>query len=363
MKSADRLDSILVRPVVVPIKRPLRTGGGDVTKAPLVLVDLTTSSGVTGRCYLFAIAPFNLKPLAELVRNLFEVVKGSDLVPLRVYETLRRRLALPGTHGLAGMALSGIDMAAWDALARSAGVPLARLLGATPRPLRTYNSNGLGLMSPEEAAAEAIELLEGGFTAMKVRVGRPEAKDDVTAVRAVRKALPETVEVMADFNQALGLSEALHRGRLLDAENCLLWIEEPIRADNFAGSAQLAAELVTPIQIGENFASPQQMLEALRQKACDYVMPDVQRIGGVTGWLHAAALAAAAEIPFSSHLFPEYSAHLLCATPTCHWLEYMDWANPVLAEPFPIGSGEIHIPDRPGSGIEWDEDAVRRYAA
>lgn len=358
----DRLASIAVRPVVVPIKRPLRTGGGDVTRAPLVLIDLTTSSGAVGRAYLFAIGPWNLKPLAELVRGLFDLVTGAELAPTAIHETLRRRLALPGTHGLAGMALSGIDMAAWDAFAKLAGLPLARLLGGTAREVPAYNSNGLGLIEPEAAAAEAVELAHG-FSAVKLRLGRKEATDDLAALRAVRSALPAGVQLMCDFNQSLTVAEAIRRGRMLDAENCLVWIEEPVRADDFAGNARIAAALRTPVQIGENFASPQQMLEALRQSACDYVMPDVQRIGGVTAWMQAAALAAAAEVEFSSHLFPEYSAHLLAATPTRHWLEYMDWADPIIAEPFTPRNGAFAIPDRPGCGIEWNEDAVKRYAA
>jgi mandelate racemase len=92
-------------------------------------------------------------------------------------------------------------------------------------------------------------------------------------------------------------------------------------------------------------------------------MPDVQRIGGVTGWMRASALAHAHGIDMSSHLFPEFSVHLLGVTPTCHWLEYMDWAAPVLREPLRVKDGVVRIPDRPGAGLAWDEAAVERYAA
>jgi mandelate racemase len=103
------------------------------------------------------------------------------------------------------------------------------------------------------------------------------------------------------------------------------------------------------------------MEEALSAGACDYVMPDLARIGGVTGWMQAAGIAAARGVETSSHLFPEVSAHLLAATPTCHFLEYVDWANPILQEPLAIMDGHAVVPDRPGSGLAWDEDAVRRY--
>jgi mandelate racemase len=83
----------------------------------------------------------------------------------------------------------------------------------------------------------------------------------------------------------------------------------------------------------------------------------------VTGWIRAAALAQSAGLEMSSHLFPEVSAHLLAATPTCHWLEYVDWADALLTEPLRIENGHAILSDRPGSGIEWNEGAIARYAA
>ena len=166
---------------------------------------------------------------------------------------------------------------------------------------------------------------------------------------------------MVDFNQALTVAEAIRRGRMIDEEGGVHWIEEPVRADDFAGCARVAGEVATPIQIGENFMGPEQMAQALAAGACDYVMPDAERIGGVTGWLRAAALAQGAGVEMSSHLFPEVSAHLLAVTPTAHWLEYVDWADAVLAEPARLEDGHVIIPDRPGSGIAWNESAVQRY--
>jgi mandelate racemase len=106
---------------------------------------------------------------------------------------------------------------------------------------------------------------------------------------------------------------------------------------------------------------PEQMAQALAAGACDYAMPDAQRIGGVTGWMRAAALAQGAGMEMSSHLFPEVSCHLLAATPTCHWLEYVDWADPALKQPCELRDGHVVIPTRPGCGIEWNETAVEKY--
>jgi mandelate racemase len=178
--------------------------------------------------------------------------------------------------------------------------------------------------------------------------------------RAVRRRLPDGVALMTDYNQALSVAEAIARGRALDGEG-IYWIEEPVRHDDYRGCARIARTLVTPVQIGENFSGLQAMATALAAGASDYVMPDLERIGGVTGRQRAAALAMAAGIEMSSHLFPEVSAHLLATTPTRHWLEYTDWATPILVEPLRIEGGMAIVSDRPGAGLVWDDAAVNRF--
>jgi mandelate racemase len=195
---------------------------------------------------------------------------------------------------------------------------------------------------------------------MKLRLGYPTLAEDLAAVHAVRRRLPDGTALMVDYNQALSLEEALVRGRALDGEG-LVWLEEPIRHDDYAGAAMLARELKVPIQIGENFSLVAGMRTALDANACDLVMPDLERIGGVSGWQAAAALAAERGIRMSSHLYSEVSAHLLAVTPTCHFLEYTDWADKVVQEPLRIVGGEAVIADRPGNGLAWNAQAVERY--
>jgi mandelate racemase len=354
------LRAIRARGVNVPMKLPLGTSAGTLRSAPLLLVDLETEEGVTGHSYLFCYLPAAAPAISALLQEIERAVKGERVSPAEHWGKLARRFKLIGVQGIVRMAMSAFDVAGWDALALAAGKPLAAFLGGALRRIRTYNSNGLGLMAPEAAADEAEKLLDGGFRAVKLRLGHPTLRADLAAVRAVRKRLPETVELMVDFNQALSLDEALVRGRAIDSEG-ITWIEEPIRHDAFRGSAELARELATPVQLGENFSLPEQMAEALAVRACDFVMPDLERIGGVTGWQRAAKIAAEQKRPMSSHLFPETSAHLLAVTPTRHYLEYVDWAAPILGEPLKIVDGEAVIPDRPGTGVSWNEEAVKRY--
>jgi mandelate racemase len=259
------------------------------------------------------------------------------------------------------MAMALVDVAGWDALAQAAGLPLVRFLGSAPRPIPAYNSNGLGLMSSGALVDEAHALLAAGFRGVKLRLGYATLEEDLAAVRAVRKRIPDEVALMVDFNQALSLAEGIRRSRALDEEG-VAWIEEPIRHDDYAGCAEIARAVSTPVQLGENFSQVYDMQKALTADACDLVMPDLERIGGITGWQRASALASEAGMPMSSHLYPEISAHLLAATPTAHWLEYVDWMNPLLVEPLDIANGLAVASDRPGVGLEWNREAVARYA-
>ena len=280
------------------------------------------------------------------------------MAPIELYELARKSLHFVGYQGLATIAVSGLDMAAWDALAKAAGVPLCVLLGGTVGPVKAYNSNGLWLGDPERLAEEAIELRdEGAFVGLKLRLGWENALDDLRAIHAVRASVGEDIHLMVDFNQGLDLAEALRRCQMID-DLGLNWVEEPIVYDNFDGFARLSSQLKTPIQIGENFYGVRDLHRALQMKACDLVMPDFMRIGGVTGWLRAAAIAGAAGVPISTHLYPEVAAQVMRVTETAHWLEWQDWGDPVLQDPYKIAGGMLHIPDTPGVGLDWNEDAV-----
>jgi mandelate racemase len=346
---------------VLTLKRPIVARIMTITDWPLILIDLVTDEGIVGRSYL---EPYTVKAMKYLIPALHDfgtMLKGRPVRPADLYDVARKSLHFVGYQGQSMIAVSGLDMAAWDALAKAAGMPLCVLLGGSVGPVKAYNSNGLWLKEPAAVAAEAIELRdEGGFAGLKLRLGRERPRDDVATIETVRRSVGDDIELMVDFNQGLHLGEALQRCHMLD-DLGLAWIEEPIVYDNLAGFAQLAAELNTPIQIGENFYGPRDLHTALHLKACDYVMPDFMRIGGVTGWLRAAGIAGAAGIPMSTHLYPEVAAHVMRVTETAHWLEWQDWADPILAQPYAIKDSLLHIPDVPGTGIDWNEDAVAAH--
>ena len=354
---------IEARPVVLTLQRPIVGRIATITEWPVILIDLHTEEGVVGRSYLEPYIPKSMAYLVPALHDLGEALRGRRIAPVELFELGRKSLHFVGYGGLSMIAVSGLDMAAWDALAVAAGVPLCVLLGGSVGPVRAYNSNGLWLDEPAAVAAEAVALRdEGGFHGLKLRLGRTRFDDDLATVAAVREAVGADMELMVDFNQGLDMGEAWTRCHGID-DLGLAWIEEPIVYDNLAGFAQLAAALKTPIQIGENFYGPRDLQAALQMQACDFVMPDFMRIGGVTGWLRAAAIAGAAGVPVSTHLYPEVAAHVMRVTETAHWLEWQNWVDPILQQPYAIKDSQLQIPDVPGVGLAWNEDVVRANEA
>lgn len=353
-----RLRGVDAVAVSVPLEQPVRTASGHVTHAPLLLIDLHTDAGITGRSYLFAYTPLALGALAQLVRALGAALQGRVMTPAALQRELAARFRLLGHTGLVTMAAAGLDIAAWDAQAQAAGQPLWQLLGGDGAPVPAYSSQGM------DGWQRGVELAESaraqGFGLMKIKIGYPNLDEDLRVIAAVRDALGDSVQLAVDFNQSLQRSEAMRRGQALEAYD-LAWIEEPLSHDDDAGHAQLAAAWRTPLQLGENWFGTAPMARSLAVGACDLVMPDLMKIGGVSGWLHAAALAQAARLPMSSHLFPEVTAHLMGVTPTAHWLEWLDLAAPVLAQPARIEAGHLTPSRTPGLGLAWNPDAVARY--
>jgi len=363
MKALEKLtfESVTVRAVSIPMKRPIVAKVGTYLEWPFILIDVKTKEGIVGHSYLEPYLKKAVRYVGPAIADMAEAFKGRQLAPLDLYRDVIGTLHLLGRQGVSVIAAAGLDMAIWDALAKAAGLPLAELLGGSVGKIRTYNTNGLWLLPLDKLAKEARELVEeGNFSAIKIRLGRSKLADDLKALELVRGAIGSDVQLMCDFNQGQTLQEAIWRCHALDDQG-LYWFEEPVVFDNYAQSAQLARELNTPVQIGENIYGPRSFFDAVQAKAADLYMPDLMRIGGVTGWMRAAAIAGAAGHPMSSHLYPEVSAHLLRATETADWLEWRDWGNPIIAEPFAVVDGHAVVPDRPGNGIEWNEEMVARF--
>ena len=357
MNSSLSIKAIKTRTVDVPIE-PLKTASGVITSCPLVLIEVETDGNVVGRSYVFAYTRLCLTPLAELIQNLEGLLVNKSASPFEVSSNLLSAFRLLGTGGLMAMALGGLDMALWDAQAKACACPLVRLLGGERRKIPVYWSVGMCVASEARNAAEKALAL--GCRAMKIKIGHPDFAHDLASIRAVREVAGSTLSLMVDYNQSLSVPEANRRIQLLEGES-LHWIEEPVLAEDFTGHAEIARQAKTPIQLGENWSSVLEMAHSIAARGSDLAMLDVMKIGGVTGWTRAAALAHVYGLPVSSHIFPEISAHLLAVTPTAHWLEFLDLAGTILKEPAKIENGTLVANEIPGAGMDWKESEVEKY--
>jgi mandelate racemase len=356
-KTIPAIRSVKARAVVAPIARPVRNAFGVIEAAPLVLIDVATDQGVTGRSYIFGYSRVTLKPLVLLIEEIGRDLEGKSVTPFDLMKAMDARFRLLGWQGLVGMAVSGLDMAFWDALGHTAGKPLVELLGGAARPMRAYDS--YGAVDPVADERALRRSLEQGFRGIKIKGGDGDAANDERVVKGVRALLGPDIALMIDFNQSLDPVEAKHRIARL-APYDLTWVEEPVPQENLIGHARVRHGSPIPIQAGENWWFPRGFAEAIAARASDFIMPDLMKVGGVTGWLNVAGQADAASIPMSSHLFAEASAHMLAVTPTAHWLEVLDFAGAILADPIQIVDGTLTARG-PGLGLDWNETAVAKY--
>src|SRR6476659_7069840 len=356
-KPVPAIRSVKARGLVVPLARPLKNAFGVFDVAPLVLIDVETDQGITGRSYIFAYARMTVKPLLHLIEEIGRELAGRPVAPYDLMAAMDAKFRLLGWQGLVGMAVSGLDMAYWDALGQCANKTVAELLGGTPKPIKAYDS--YGVVDPVKDEKDLRRSLDQGFLGIKIKGGDGDAANDERMVSGVRDVLGPDIALMLDFNQSLDPAEATRRIERLTPYD-LHWIEEPVAQENLLGHAKVRATSPTPIQAGENWWFPRGFAEAIAAGASDFIMPDLMKCGGITGWMRIAGQAEAASIPQSSHLFAEASAHVLAVTPTAHWLEFLDFAGAILARPAEIVDGARTARGR-GLCMEWDETAVKKY--
>ncbi len=356
-----KVTDIVIHRLSIPLPRPVRTARHDHAHADTVAVEMRTDAGLVGAGYCFAFGARRARALAELVEDLAEIYRGKTPAPQARHAEAWRALNFVGHAGLSLMALTPLDTACWDLAARAAGLPLFRFLGGDRARVPTYASSGLWLDYGTDALLREAEAFRAaGHRAMKMRVGRPDPEEDVERVRLVRDALGGDAALLADVNQGWDEPTALRIGRRLEAYG-LYWLEEPLPYDDLAGCARVAAALDLRIATGETDYGSAGMKRHLEARAADVLMPDLQRMGGPTEFLRAAALCHAWQQPVSSHLFTETSAHLLAAAPNALILEHMGWWEPLFSEPLRIEGGCLVLGETPGLGVELSQTALKQF--
>ena len=357
-----KITQIRTQPIEIPFDKPLGTSIHRITSVAALLVWIDTDEGITGESYLWVIGKHKLPVLMEMVRSLELVVKHRN--PLDVaarFDEMWNEINFLGHKGVTIFGIAAIDWACWDIKGKALGVSLGDLLGRKRDKIPAYASGGLWTsMSITELQAEAKSFLSQGFKAMKMRVGLPDIGEDVERVAAVRETIGNDIILMVDANQGLNVTKAIRLGRQLEKYN-LAWFEEPVQAYDLAGSAVVANALDTPIASGETEYTRYGFHDMLERKSADILMPDLERVGGVSEWLKVAHMAAAQDIPVSPHIFTEHSLQLCAAVSNVNYAEHMPWFTGLFKEKMELVDGEIIIPSRPGMSFSFDPDAVERF--
>ena len=349
------LETAIVR---LPLERPVITPLHHIEAVDNVLVTLRTDTGATGISWLWCFGAARARVLEAAVRDLAQQVIGADpRETASLWARLFREANFLGRTGVAMIAISALDVACWDAKARTLGEPLWRLLGGTRRPLPAY-AGGLFLNdSLDVILAEATSYLDQGFRAIKMRTGAPRLADDIERVGAVRALIGPDVALMVDVVQGWTPEAAIRAGRALQRFD-LDWIEDPVAFDDHAGLAKVAAALDVPVCAGENDYGLTGFARLIDGGCIDLAMPDLQRVGGITEWMRVAALADAHRMRVTPHVFHEVSVHLASAATNATWVEHVPWWDRLWTEPLRVLDGTLTAPDRPGLGLAFDWNAL-----
>ncbi|PZW44747.1 L-alanine-DL-glutamate epimerase-like enolase superfamily enzyme [Humitalea rosea] len=355
-----KVTSVETTPLVITLPEPIGSALGQLASFGCILVTLRTDEGITGENLIFTLNDRRTKVLRQMVDDLSDMIIGRDAGHIAgFWARAWTDINFLGHKGVSVVGISAIDGALWDALGKATGQPIYRLLGGAKDRVPAYHSGGLWLSrSVDELVTEAHSFVGQGFRAMKMRLGSADPKVDAARVRAVRDAIGPDIALMADANQGQTEAQAIRLGRMLEEFN-LTWFEEPLPAWDLDGLARVAEALDTPIASGETEYTRYGFRRMLELRSADILMPDLQRVGGVSEFMRVGHMAEAHDVAVSSHLFPETSIQVLGALSNSIYLEYMPWFSPLYSEPLSFEAGNALVPERPGWGFTFNQDYVR----
>lgn len=356
------ITSVRARALSIPFERPMLTASFPIAAIDTVFVEMDTDAGIQGHSWIFAFGRNRVGVLRAMVDDLADLVIGQDpCMTENLWQKMQRAVGFVGKQGITALAMSALDTACWDIAGKLAEQPVYRLLGGHAVTVDVYASSGLWLdRSRDELAAEAARFVERGFKAMKMRAGVADEDEDVARVHAVREAIGPDVKLMVDANQAWTRKQAL---RMADrfAPFDLYWLEEPIPHEDIEGYTHLRTSIPMPLCTGENNYLKSDFVRLVNASAADFYMPDLMRMGGITEMVKTAHLLEAFGATVTPHLFMEHSIHVAASSPNVVWQEFQPWWDPILTEPVDFREGVVHLSDRPGFGLDFDEAAIARF--
>jgi L-talarate/galactarate dehydratase len=333
----------------------------DGAQIELIGVTLTSDDGETGTGFTFVTEPGHGRAVQAMIDDvLTPIVLNRDAheLPALWHEMWWATHRLGG--GVAALGMAAIDIALWDLRARGFGVPLSKLLGQAQDRVPAYGSGKASpLLSVDELCELSVGYVEEGFGAVKLRVGL-EPSHDPGRVAAVRTAIGDDVLIMCDANERLDLTTALWLGhRFADLD--VFWFEEPLPVGDVGGHRVLAESLPMAIATGEHFFSLADAVPFVQQRAAEVLQPDVCMVGGISEWLRIRDLGAAHGIPVVPHFMTELHIHLAAASAHVPYVEYFPFMVELLEHPLELDRGAVVVPDRPGHGVSFTDQAWGEY--
>jgi len=357
-----KITRIDVTPLSVPVEKSF-VGSVQFREFNPIVVEAFTEEGLSAHGITMVFNSLNVKPLKACVDAVAETVVGLDVFNwAQQWDTAWKMASRIGHNGFGVFALAAVDMALWNLRAKALEMPLAKVLGGYRDEVPVYASNYLWRdRTIDELQKEAADLVSQGFPAVKMRMGWKSSKEDIARLAAVREAVGPDIDIMVDVLWVWGVPESIMMGRQMEKYG-VYWLEDPIPSHNVEGLSEIAAALDMPVVSGEDVALKRGFRRLFEEKATDIAMIDVQAVGGVTEWMKVAAMAEAFNLPVVSHLFDEFSLHLVAAIPNGIWTEHMPWWEAIYQDPPQPKNGTIKVPQVPGIGYELDRDAMKRFA-
>jgi L-alanine-DL-glutamate epimerase-like enolase superfamily enzyme len=325
------------------------------------MVRITDSDGATGIGYTYTIGTGGPSIMKLLEHTLLPALMGREANEVeRIWRDLLFLTHATSVGAITSLALAAIDTALWDLRCKKASMPLHIMAGGAQTSVPLYTTEGGWLhLEPAALVDDALKAKELGFGGSKIKIGRPHVREDVMRLSAVRDAVGGSFEIMTDANQAFHVDEAIRRARHYEAID-IAWFEEPMTADDISGHQRLVASTSIPIAVGESLYSLLHFREYLQRNACSIIQVDVARIGGITPWLKVAHLAESFNIPVCPHFLMELHVALCCAVPNARWVEYIPQLDSLTNTAMLREKGRAFPSTRPGLGIDWNEDALKR---
>jgi L-alanine-DL-glutamate epimerase-like enolase superfamily enzyme len=347
--------------LTVPTPRPMSL---QYPQHKLVVAQIATDEGLRGLGYSLVFNGGGAEAVhAYLETRLKPALLGEDpLYVERLWEKMFRVDMGIRKQGVAGYALSALDIGLWDIVGKAARQPLYKLWGAHSDRIAAYGSGGWAKYGVEDLVAEAQRYAASGCRYYKMKIHHPDPAVNAGRVAAVKKALGPGVRMMVDVNQGRDVLGNVEQAKRLE-EFDLLWYEEPVLADDYDAYQEVAARIKIPIAGGENHYTRWEFKQLFDRKSVQYAMPDVCRANGFSETLRIGRLAAAHGVQLTPHLIHEISIHVVGALANGFLVEFMDWAPPDLFEALPeCRDGFIRIPDRPGHGMALHAKAIDKYS-